>query len=131
MKLDVSSFLFGLLSLGNLGKQTSLRLQLLEVSGFLDRAILEYKDLRASLNRGHTMRDDDRGPVLSRVLKRKLDLLLRVLIQRRGSLVEQENLWLANNGPSDSYALFLAARKFSSFVSGDGIEAFAQLNVFQ
>ena len=85
-------------------------LQLTEVALLLDLAMLEDEDLVAALDGRHAVRDNDGRSVLARLLKGDLHLLLGVLVERRGRLVQHEDLGIADDSSCDGHALFLPTR---------------------
>lgn len=93
--------------------------------------MLKDEDLVAPLNGRHTMRNDDRRPVLTRLLQRDLNLLLAVLVQSRCRLVEHQHSRLTDDRSGDCDALFLATGELAASVACDGVETIVQHDVFQ
>ena len=60
------------------------------------------------------MSNDDGSPVLHDIIKRHLHLPLRLLIQGRSSLIENQDLWAFNNGSSNGDPLLLPTRELAA-----------------
>lgn len=119
----IFSILGRLLLLGELAEQATLLLELVEAALFRECARLQNEDLVASLDGRHTMRDDDRRPVLAGLLECQLHFLLRVLVQRGRRFVEHEDLWLTDHSPGDGDTLLLATGKLVALEAADRLES--------
>jgi hypothetical protein len=75
------------------------------------------------------MRDRDGCSALCRHVQRALDHFLRLRVEGRGRLVEQEDLWVAEKGTGDGDTLFLAAGEEGGFAAAFGGEAIAREGV--
>lgn len=98
-----------LLVLSELGENSTLVLEVVEVTLFLDLAFLENEDLAALLNGTHPVRNDDRRSVCHRLLDSLLNFLLGSFIQSRGGFVQEQDLRLANQGTGNCDSLLLPA----------------------
>src|SRR5207253_5749600 len=79
-----------------------------------DHALLEHDNLVGADDRREPMRDHERGAVARYPIKRILDFLLGMAVERRGGLVEQQDRRTFENGAGDGDALLLAAGKFQA-----------------
>ena len=76
---------------------------------FPDNPLVDHDDLVGVLDGRETVRDDDCGAVLHQPLQRKLDSLFRLVVERGGCLVEQQDGCIAQDRPSNRQTLLLAA----------------------
>lgn len=83
--------------------------QLFERPIFNDDAILEHSDAVATFDRGHAVGNHNTSSLNHDVFKRLLHFLLRVLVEGRSCLVEQQNLRLSDHSPSYGDSLLLTA----------------------
>src|SRR5690348_5787258 len=79
-----------------------------------DPAALEDEDLIRADDRRKAVRDGQRGPVRRDLLELGLNQLLRLGVERRGRLVEDEQPRRLENGARDRDALFFAAGELQS-----------------
>ena len=95
----------------------------------LKRAVLHYlslvnnDDAVAFHDSRESMSDDDRGTTYHCLIQRLLHNLLTLLIEGRGSLIQNQDLWVLDKSSSNSYALLLTTREFRSLQSADLLEA--------
>lgn len=92
-------------------------------------AFFNHVDDIGLLDRAQSMRDRDSCSALCRHVQRVLDHFLRLRVEGRGRLVEQEDLWVAEKGAGDGDTLFLAAREEGGFAAAFGGEAIAREGV--
>lgn len=89
-------------------------------------AFSQDKNYICILHRRQSMRHYDHGTALAGALKRRLDEFLALRIQRAGSLVEQKDIWIANEGTSDGNALLLTAGKRHTTRADVGVVSFRE-----
>lgn len=75
------------------------------------------------------MSNNNRSSILHGLLKCDLDLLLGVFVQGGGSLIEKQDLWLSENGSSNSNSLFLSTRELAAFDAALCLESLMHINV--
>lgn len=75
------------------------------------------------------MSDDNRGAVLHDIIECHLNLLLALLIECRGGLIEDENLGFPQDGTGNGDSLFLASRELAASQSAFRFETGGQLYV--
>lgn len=78
-----------------------------------ETAALEDEDAVALLDGAEAVGDDDGGPVLHDVVQRHLHLPLRGLVQRRGRLVQDQQLRLPHDRPRNCDSLLLPTRQLA------------------
>ena len=88
-----------------------------------DLARLKHENAISLLNRTKPMRNSDCSPPPRSTIKRILDDLLALAIERRGRLIEQQDARITDKCPRDGDALFLAAGEHDALVAYDGGEA--------
>ena len=69
------------------------------------------------------MRNRNRRPAFRSTIKGLLHDLLRVRVERRRRLVEQQHPWIPQQRTSDSDTLFLTTRQLRAFTTDLSIEA--------
>ena len=89
--------------------------------------LINHIDHIRLLDRTQPMRHRDRGSALRRRIQRRLHDLLALGVQRGGRFVEEEDLWIAQEGAGDGDALFLAAGEEGGFAADGGGEAVAAI----
>src|SRR5438094_1073147 len=85
--------------------------QLLVPARLHDRSVLDDHDLVGIPERREPVRDQEYGPALRHAVEGLLDVVLRLGVQVRGGLVEDQEARAPEPGPGDSDALLLSARK--------------------
>ena len=88
------------------------RRELLERAVFHYLSLVNHDDAVAFHDGRESVRYDNRGATYHCLIQRLLHNLLTLLIEGRGSLVQNQDLWVLDQGPSNSDPLFLASRKF-------------------
>ena len=113
---------------GELGEDASFFAAEFAETAFFDQlAVFEHEDSFALLDRAQTVSDDDRRAVDHYVVECLLHDCLRRLIESRGRLVQNQDLWLPDYSPCNSYPLLLPSRKFSSSESAVDVVSRMQL----
>jgi hypothetical protein len=74
-------------------------------------AAIEHHDLVGVLHGREAVRDDQRGAPRQQLLQRVLDQRLRLGVQRRGRLVQQQDGRVLEKRPGDGDPLLLPARQ--------------------
>src|SRR6266571_7051581 len=91
-------------------------------AAFHDAAIAQNNNLIGIADRGNTMGDQQRGPLLHQFFESSEDALLGIGINARESIVEDQDSRVAHQSPGQSRSLLLAAGKCdSSFADQRGI----------
>ena len=90
-----------------------------------DLALVDDVDDVGLLDCAQPVRDGDRRPSFRRHVERVLDHLLRLGVEGRGRLVEEQDLGVAQQGARDGDALLLAARQEGRFAAAVGGETIA------
>src|SRR6516162_494752 len=107
--------LCGLLLAGpHRGVDAATRQQLAVLAALDDAAIVEHQDLVGLDDRRQPVRDDQGRAVGGDLGEARLDLALGLGVERRGRLIEDQNLWRLQNHPGDCHALLLAAGQFET-----------------
>lgn len=92
-----------------------------------DAALHKDSDLVSVAGGRDAMGDEDRSSSLHDTGESLENALLGVGIDGGQSVVEDENAWIADDGPGDGRALFLAAGEGDSALANHGVEAAREL----
>src|SRR5439155_2529642 len=111
LHLGSSQLFLEQLLLVQLGVECTSADQLVVRAGLEDAALVEHQDLIGTADRGHSVRDDNRGPLAHDQAKPRENLFFRVRIDRRQRVVENENPWIDGDGACERRALLLTARE--------------------
>src|SRR5258706_10649317 len=91
-------------------------------AAFDDAAFIQNANqIRMSHSR-NAMRNDNAGALAHDAPKLGQDLFFRVSIDRRKRIIENQDLWLAQNRPCNRRALFLSAGKSYPALADEGVE---------
>src|SRR4051794_3622879 len=90
-------------------------------------SLLHYGDAIRVQNGGETVRDDQGGPVSHQPFERFLNDSLALGIKCAGSLVQQKDRWIAEDGPRDGDPLALSAGQSYALFAKVSVEAVRQL----
>ena len=88
-----------------------------------DASAVEHDDAVAVLDRRQPVRDDDRRAPAHQLFERRLDQPLRLGVERRGRLVEDQDRRVLEDRARDRDALPLAARQPDAALADDRGEA--------
>src|SRR6185437_6021535 len=91
------------------GVDAALRQQRRMVAALHDAALVEHQDLVGADHRRQAVRDHQRRAVRAQLVEIGLDLLLGLGVERRGRLVEDEDVRRLQDDAGDGDALLLAA----------------------
>src|SRR5438309_10560194 len=86
-----------------------------------DSARFHHQDVIRSAGRGQSMGDHKRGASLHQIGKPLLNQSLRLGVEARSGLVQNQNSWIGKNGARDGNSLPLPAGKFDAAFANDGV----------
>ena len=104
--------------------------QLLEGSFFCDFAGFENEDFGAFFDGRETVGNDNHSSAHLNIVQCLLNLILGVLIECGGRLIEEEDLGLSDDGSGNRDPLLLAARELATFDATLRLVAIVELDVF-
>lgn len=93
--------------------------------------MLKNIDFAASLDRAHSVSNDDNSSVLHGIFNSDLNLFLVCLVKGRSRLIEQQDLWLSNEGSSNCNTLLLSTGQFAALDSTLVFETFDKWNIVE
>src|ERR1700761_4333984 len=94
------------------------------VSTFHDRSVLNDKDLIGAANRREAMRNHKCRSSFDEILQALLNQRLRLRVQTRSCLIQDQDAWISQNGARNRDTLPLAARELDAALTHDGLVAF-------
>src|SRR2546426_757828 len=115
------------LQLVKLGIQTTQIQEFFMLATLDNLSVLHNKDDAGFLDGGKPVGDHDGSLSLHQAVQRFVDEFLRLRVQPRGRLVQNENRGVANDGAGDSYTLALATRECHASLTDTGVVTFRHL----